>query len=122
MTVLATTDRAREAARAALTFRLVDSPDHVKARIGLDARTEAAIRRRLSEGGPGAAARFVLDDWVDAFVVSGSVDECRSELHALVDAHKIDEFQVPVDDLDTAAEDLALAARIARCRGGVARS
>jgi 5,10-methylenetetrahydromethanopterin reductase len=114
MTILATTDRAREAARAALTFRLVDSPDHVKARIGLDARTEAAIRGGLSEGGPGAAARFVLDDWVDAFVISGSVDECRSELSALVDAHRIDEFQVSVNDLSAAADDLSLAAEITR--------
>ncbi|MXW97153.1 MAG: LLM class flavin-dependent oxidoreductase [Acidimicrobiaceae bacterium] len=117
MTILATTDRAREAARAALTFRLVDSPDHIKARIGLDARTEASIRRGLSEGGPGAAARFVLDDWVDAFVISGSVDECRSELKALMDAHRIDEFQVSVNDLNTAAEDLALAAQITRSPG-----
>ncbi len=114
MTILATTDRAREAARAALTFRLVDSPDHVKTRIGLDARTEASIRQALSGGGPAAAARFVLDDWVDAFVISGSVDECRSELNALVDAHGIDEFQVSVNDLNTAAEDLALAAEITR--------
>jgi len=119
MTILATTDRAREAARAALTFRLVDSPDHVKDRIGLDAQTEASIRRGLSEGGPAAATRFVLDDWVDAFVISGSVDECRSELNALVDAHGIDEFQVSVSDLHSAADDLALAAEIARSPGGV---
>ncbi len=114
MTILATTDRAREAARAALTFRLVDSPDHVKARIGLEPATEAAIRQGLANGGPPAAAHLVLDDWVDAFVIAGSVDACRSELNALVDAHGIDEFQVSVNDLDTAAEDLALAAQITR--------
>ena len=112
-TILATTDRARERARAALTFRLVDSPDHVKARIGLDARAEASIRRALSVGGPASAARLVRDDWVDGFVISGTVDECRAELAALVAAHNIDEFQVSVDDLDTAAENLALAAEIA---------
>ena len=114
MTILATSDRARETARASLTFRLVDSPDHVKARIGLDADTEAAIRRGLSEGGPAAAAGLVRDDWVDAFVISGTVDECRAELAALVAAHGIDEFQVSVNDLGSAAEDLALAAEIAR--------
>ena len=114
MTILATTDAAREAARAGLTFRLVDSPDRVKARIGLDAATEAAIRRGLSDGGPAAAARFVRDDWVDAFVISGTVDECRSELTALVTAHGIDEFQVSVNDLNSAAEDLALAAETTR--------
>ena len=56
----------------------------------------------------------MLDDWVDAFVISGSVDECRSELNGLVDAHGIDEFQVSVNDLGTAAEDMALAAEITR--------
>ena len=54
------------------------------------------------------------DDWVDAFVISGTVDECRSELTALVTAHGIDEFQVSVNDLDSAAEDLALAAETTR--------
>ena len=112
MTILATTDQAREGARAALTFRLVDSPAHVKDRIGLDARAEASIRQALSDGGPAAAARFVRDDWVDAFVVCGTVGECRAELAALVAANGIDEFQVSVNDLDSAAEDLALAAEI----------
>ena len=114
MTILATTDRAREAARAALTFRLVDSPDDVKARIGLDPATEAAIRQGLANGGPPAAAHLVRDDWVDAFVISGTVQECRAELNGLVAAHRIDEFQVSVNDLNTAAEDLALAAQITR--------
>ena len=46
-------------------------------------------------------------DRSDAFVISGTVDECRSELTALVTAHGIDEFQVSVNDLiDSAAEDL----------------
>ena len=114
MTILATTEAARQAARAGLTFRLVDSPATVKARIGLDPATEAAIRRGLADGGPAAAAHLVRDDWVDAFVISGTVQECRAELNALVAAHGIDEFQVSVNDLNTAAEDLALAAQITR--------
>ena len=114
MTILATTDQAREAARAALTFRLVDSPDDVKARIGLDPATEAAIRQGLANGGPPAAANLVRDDWVDAFVISGTVQECRAELNGLVAAHRIDEFQVSVNDLHSAADDLSLAAEITR--------
>ena len=112
MTILATTERARQAARAGLTFRLVDSPAAVKDRIGLDPDTEAAIRQSLADGGPAAAARLVRDDWVDAFVISGTADECRSELTEIVDAHQIDEFQVSVNDLHTAADDLGLAATI----------
>ena len=52
------------------------------------------------------------DDWVDAFVISGTTDECRSELTEFVEAHGIDEFQVSVNDLHTAADDLELAAAI----------
>ena len=114
MTILATTEVARQAARASLTFRLVDSPDTVKARIGLDAATEAAIRRGLADGGPAAAAHLVRDEWVDAFVISGTVEECRAELSALVTAHEIDEFQVSVNDLHSAIDDLSLAAEIVR--------
>ena len=114
MTILATTEAARQAARASLTFRLVDSPDTVKARIGLDPATEAAVRRGLADGGPAAAAHLVRDEWVDAFVISGTVQECRSELSALVAAHRIDEFQVSVNDLHSAFDDLSLAAEIAR--------
>ena len=114
MTILATTEEARQAARASLTFRLVDSPDTVKARIGLDPATESAIRRGLAGGGPAAAAHLVRDDWVDAFVISGTVLECRAELNALVTAHKIDEFQVSVNDLHSAFDDLSLAAEIVR--------
>ena len=113
MTILATTEQAREAARAGLTFRLVDSPGTVKARIGLDPATEAAIRRGLADGGPAAAAHLVRDDWVDAFVISGTVQECRAELDSLVSAHQIDEFQVSVNDLHSAVDDLSLAAEIA---------
>lgn len=112
MTILATTDAAREAARAGLTFRLVDSPDAVKRRIGLEPEVEASIRRDLADGGPHAAARFVRDEWIEAFVICGTAAECRAELHELVARHGIDEFQVSVNRLDTATDDLALAASI----------
>ena len=114
MTILATTEAARQAARASLTFRLVDSPEAVKARIGLDPATEAAIRQGLAGGGPAAAAHLVRDDWVDAFVISGTVKECRAELSTLVTAHEIDEFQVSVNDLHSAFGDLSLAVEIVR--------
>ena len=84
----------------------------MKDRIGLDPDTEAAIRQGLADGGAAAAARHVRDDWVDAFVISGTADECRSELTEIVEAHRIDEFQVSVNDLHTAADDLGLAATI----------
>ncbi len=114
MTALVTTEQAFEQARASLTFRLVDSPQEVKEHIGFGIRDEAAIRRALVDGGPTAAARLVRDDWVDAFVICGTVNECRAEVAALVARHGIDEFQVSVADPVSAGEHLDLAVAVTR--------
>ncbi len=106
MTMIATTDEARDNARAALTFRLVDSPPEVRSRLGLDDATRAALRAAINEGGPAGAAHLVEDAWIDQFVISGSADDCRRELSSLLTLHGIDEFQVSIPHPDRAAEVL----------------
>ena len=54
-TMIAITDEEHEAARAQLTFRLVDSPDEVKELIGMTPSDVANVRSALAEGGPHAA-------------------------------------------------------------------
>ena len=61
------------------------------------------IRSGLAEGGPRAAARYVDPEWVSSFVISGTVDECASEMTDLMAANDIDEFQLPVLEIDGAA-------------------
>ena len=96
MTMIATDDDAHEAARAALTFRLVDSPDAVRERLGLDEDTRSAMRRAIAEGGLEAAAPFVRDEWIHRFVITGGRAECASQLERILDEHDIDEFQASV--------------------------
>lgn len=114
MTLVATDDRAFESAKAALTFRLVDSPEAVKERIGMTPRDTAALRSAIAEGGPPAAAHLVRDEWVDQFVITGTADQCRIELESLMSQHSIDEFQVSVNDLSTGPETLAAISTLLR--------
>lgn len=102
-TMVATSDAEFEEARAALTFRLVDSPQEVKKRIGMTETDTQSIRAGLADGGPAAAAQFVRDDWIHQFVIAGPEAACATELRSLLDANDIDEFQLPVQHLDTAA-------------------
>lgn len=102
-TLIATTDRELDEARAQLSFRLVDSPVDVKDRIGMGEADTLAIRRALAEGGPAAAGRHVRPEWVDSFVISGTVEECAVELRDLMTTHGIDEFQLPVSSIATGA-------------------
>jgi 5,10-methylenetetrahydromethanopterin reductase len=102
-TMFASSEAELEEARAALTFRLVDSPPEVKARIGMTDADTDAIRAGLAEGGPQGAARFVNPEWVPSFVLTGSRAEAGAELSSLMEKNGIDEFQLPVLETTGAA-------------------
>ena len=102
-TMVAIGDEEFDAARAQLTFRLVDSPRDVKERIGMTEADEAMLRAALLEGGPRNAARHVDPEWVSSFVIAGTPDECATELREILVTNQIDEFQLPVLDVDSAA-------------------
>ena len=102
-TMVATTEAELEDARAQLTFRLVDSPSEVRELIGMTEIDVAAVRAALGQGGPKAAAHLIRPAWVEPFVIAGTVEECSAELVALLADNDIDEFQLPVLDVEGAA-------------------
>ncbi len=103
-TMVAVTDHEYQAARAQLSFRLVDSPRQVRDLLGASDDDIANIRSALAEGGPALAAGHVKPEWVDSFVIAGTAQECALELSELLLAHEIDEFQLPVLAANGAAE------------------
>ena len=107
-TMIVTDDQAMAAVKPHMTYRLVDSPAEVRAAIGLDDEDAGRIRAAVGSGLE-AAAELVRDEWVHPFVLAGTPAECAAELAALVEAHGIDEFVVPVLD-DAGAEELLTAA------------
>ena len=92
-----------EFVRPHMTYRLVDSPPAVKAALGMTDEDTATIRAAMS-GGLHAAAAHVPDAWVEPFILRGTGPQCGAELAQLVARHGIDEFLLPVQDLDTGAE------------------
>jgi 5,10-methylenetetrahydromethanopterin reductase len=102
-TMIVTNERAMEQTRPQLTYRLVDSTPRVKELLGITEDDVARIRNAMA-GGPHAAAEHVRDEWVYPFIISGSIDECAAELSETVRRHQIDEFLLPVFELDTAID------------------
>lgn len=84
-----------EFVRPHMTYRLVDAPDPVKDAIGLGPDDVDRIRSAMA-GGIHAAAEHVRDEWIEPFILRGSVMTCASELRELVSTHGIDEFLLPM--------------------------
>ena len=103
-TMVARTAEDLEAARAQLTFRLVDSPPEVRALLGMTDDQVVDVRQSLAEGGPTAAARHIDPAWVGDFVIDATDGEIGPRLRSLLADGDIDEFQLPVTDLDTAPD------------------
>jgi 5,10-methylenetetrahydromethanopterin reductase len=109
-TVLVTDDDDLEFVRPHMTYRLVDSPAPVKAAIGLTEADASRIRTAMA-GGLEAAAEHVRDEWVLPFVIQGTAAECRATLDNLIDEHDIDEFLLPMFDMDDQSGYLRRVAR-----------
>ena len=101
-TMIVSSQKEFEEARAALSFRLVDSPQEVKDHIGMTEEINNQIKTALSEGGPSDAAKYVPSEWVEQFVITGSSSEASEELMSLFDENGIDEFQLPIGNPEEA--------------------
>jgi 5,10-methylenetetrahydromethanopterin reductase len=110
-TMIITGDASLQSAKPHLTYRIVDSPLEVKDALGITGAASERIRAAMA-GGLEAAAEFVHDDWVTPFVIHGSQAECRSEIANLVDRHGLDEFLLPVLDLQDAVKTMRVAAAV----------
>ncbi len=100
-----------EQVRPHMTYRLVDSPLSVKESLGITEEHTAAIRSAMAHG-LDEAAKLIPDEWVEPFVIMGSVDECADELAAMRAEHRFDEFMLVVADMDDAGTLMAEVAEV----------
>ena len=61
------------------------------------------IREALAEGGTTVAADLVREEWVSQFTIVGSPREAGAELRNLLTRQGVDEFQLPVQEVQGAA-------------------
>ena len=103
--MLVTDDKELEDAKAQLSFRLVDSPLSIKEEIGMTKEDELKIKSALREGGPQLAGKLVKEEWVEEFTLTGNLESIREELFRFYKAG-IDEYQLPVYELQSAEKDI----------------
>jgi 5,10-methylenetetrahydromethanopterin reductase len=92
-----------EAVRPHITYRLVDSPAEIRARIGLDEASRQRIRDALTDGLAAAAAE-VRDEWIMPFVLHGDEHSVRYRFVELCERIGADEFILPVFDMPDPCE------------------
>ncbi|KAA1251004.1 LLM class flavin-dependent oxidoreductase [Mycobacterium simiae] len=111
-TMVVVDDRTLDKVRPALFWRLADAPPELRAQLGVSDTDVTAMRQAMASGGFPAVARLIKDDWVRPFVIMGSVEECAAELHRLITDLAIDEFQLPILDMESAPALMATVARM----------
>jgi 5,10-methylenetetrahydromethanopterin reductase len=110
-TMVVTTDEELESAKAHITYRVVDSQPAIKQRLGISDAVVEKIRSALTHGIE-EAAQYIKPEWVRPFVIAGDADECAVQLRTLMEEHSLDEFQVPLLDLNDASRLLHVVADI----------
>jgi 5,10-methylenetetrahydromethanopterin reductase len=107
-TMVVTDSAALDLIRKHMAYRLVDSPPEVHQMLGITPADLDRLRAALAVGLE-AAASLVPDEWVLPFVIHGSVEECGRQLAELA-AKGVEEFLLPVLEIDTAEHLMAVTA------------
>lgn len=111
-TMIVTDERALEAVRPVMFWRLADAPPDLRERLGVSPADIEAMRQAMSAGGFAAVGKLIKDDWVCPFVIMGSVAECAAELRGLMASLGLDEFQLPILDMSSAPQLMAQVAQV----------
>lgn len=91
-------DNSRAMARARTVFRLVDSTDEVKAKLGLTEEKIAEMRRLVTTSGPKSAAFLVSDEVLSHYVIEGNAADCAAQIQQMVSEHGLTGITVEVPD------------------------
>lgn len=102
----------RESARMRTVYRLVDSAEHVKTKLGISPELNAEMRRQVTEKGPRAAAHLVSDEILQHYILEGEPNESVNTLQHLLKTYGLDGLTIEVHDLASATTLLPLAAEI----------
>jgi 5,10-methylenetetrahydromethanopterin reductase len=105
-------DVSRQSARERTVYRLVDSSEAVKKRLGLNEATITEMRNRVTTQGLRSAAYLVSDDILCHYTLEGSPEECAKKLRPLVEVNGLTGITFEVHSFPQAAEIIERGAQI----------
>ena len=101
-----------EGIRVRTAYRLVDSTEPVRKRIGITPELYNELRYLVTTKGAKAAARLVSDDVLSHYTLQGDVKSCAASLRELVRTYGLDGLTFSISDFSKAQELLKYAADI----------
>jgi alkanesulfonate monooxygenase SsuD/methylene tetrahydromethanopterin reductase-like flavin-dependent oxidoreductase (luciferase family) len=66
----------------------------------------------MNREGLAAAGKLLKEEWIRPFVVMGSIEECAAQIRELYERYRIDNFLLPLMDLETAPQMMADLAKV----------
>lgn len=105
-------ETSRRLARARTAYRMLDSTDEVRSRLGITEERMAEIRRLVTTSGPSSAAHLISDDVLRNYAIEGTPGECADELRRMIADYQLSGITFEVNHFDHAEAILRFAAQI----------
>lgn len=105
-TAVITDEKTFEEERAHMSINIADSPPEVQEMIGIEPGEIEQMRQVLNAKGMFEAGKYVKKEWMEPFLIMGTVSECRKELTDILTKYQIDEFKMRLSRSKTAAEQM----------------
>ena len=105
-TAIITNEQAFQEECAHMSINIADSPPEVQEMLGVEPGEVEHLRQILNAKGMFEAGKHVKKEWVEPFVIMGSVEECRKELTDIMVKYHFDEFKLRLSQSKPAAEQM----------------
>lgn len=107
-------DASRAIARARTVYRLVDSSDEVKEKLGLSKAKIDEMRNLVTTTGPKSAAYLVTDEILNHYVIEGTAETCAITLRQMVNQYGLTGITFEIPDPTNTENHLKFVAELLR--------
>lgn len=95
-----------EEERAHMSINIADSPPEVQEMLGVEPGEVEQLRNILNTKGMYAAGKYVKREWMEPFVIMGTLSECKRELTEILRKYQVDEFKLRLSRSKPATEQM----------------
>jgi len=111
-TMIITNEKVLEEFRPVMFWRLLEPPQNVREAIGLTEADTEALRAEFAANGMKSVGKLIKDQWLEPFVIMGSIEECAKKLSKLMKENQFDEFILPILSVETTPDLLSDIAKV----------